>query len=488
MVTPEVYTNIYASGDIQLVDTDVTVRRFITGGKLTLENATLYTANVYSNITQYNIATEDGIYYYNNLRAVKEGDDDTAYETLSGSKIISKLGNDHLTLCAETFAYFNANGGSWKATQPGEKDYDLDIINSGSKQADDKRWITTPDAPTRDGYNFIGWFTKAVDGEQILGDKVEYHRETESKALVQDYDPSGYKEDADNTYYAHWKEGGTSHTHSYGAWTMNETEHWHACTAADCDDKEGSIKDKAAHKFGAWTITEQPTATEKGSKERVCSVCQYKETAEIPATGGSASGGGSTVTPVQKPEIQPVSGGKTSLSKDGSTLEITPDEGMEIGTVTVNGKEVTVKDGKITGLKTGDKVQVIFKAKAPTKEAMDQKVAETVKGLSLTVRTSRTENRNVRATVQADSELNAAVQEFKAAGYTVKYKFYRSTKKASGFKRMLTKDTNAYVNTMGDQGTYYYYKARLAVYDAEGKLVAQTALKQCKAGNRLWIK
>ncbi len=197
---------------------------------------------------------------------------------------------------------------------------------------------------------------------------------------------------------------------------------------------------------------------------------------------------GGSYTPVQKPEIQPVSGGKTELSKDGSTLEITPDEGMEIGTVTVNGKEVTVKDGKITGLKTGDKVQVTFIAKAPSKAEADQNAAAMVKDLKLTVKTSRTANKNIKATVQMNSELAAAVKELKAAGYKVQYKFYRSTKKASAYERMLIKDAPRYVNTIGDKDTYYYYKVRLAVYDQDGKLIAQTALKQCKAGSRIWVK
>ncbi len=258
---------------------------------------------------------------------------------------------------------------------------------------------------------------------------------------------------------------------------------------------------KAGYTFSGWF-------TSKGTK--IDEYCRYTPgTAEdenyklSPQTGAynrggiiptlyahwtaNTSGGGS-YTPVQKPEIQPVSGGKTELSKDGGTLEITPDEGMEIGTVTINGKEVTVKDGKITGLKTGDKVQVTFIAKAPSKAEADQNAAAIVKDLKLTVKTSRTANKNIKATVQMNSELAAAVKELKAAGYKVQYKFYRSIKKASAYERMLIKDAPWYVNTIGDKDTYYYYKVRLAVYDQDGKLIAQTALKQCKAGNRIWAK
>ncbi len=39
------------------------------------------------------------------------------------------------------------------------------------------------------------------------------------------------------------------------------------------------------HTFGDWEITEDATCTEKGSKIRVCSVCEYEEVEEIPALG-----------------------------------------------------------------------------------------------------------------------------------------------------------------------------------------------------------
>ena len=72
----------------------------------------------------------------------------------------------------------------------------------------------------------------------------------------------------------------------------------------------------------------------------------------------------------------------------------------------------------------------------------------------------------------------------KALGYTVKYRFYRSTKKSSGYKAMLTKTSKTYTNTTGKAGTRYYYKVQVRVYDKDGKLVAKTALKQCKYATR----
>ena len=63
-------------------------------------------------------------------------------------------------------------------------------------------------------------------------------------------------------------------------WASNETHHWKVC--ADCN---ATGIDNAAHTYGDWIIDKAPTATEAGLKHRTCSVCSYKETATIPATG-----------------------------------------------------------------------------------------------------------------------------------------------------------------------------------------------------------
>jgi hypothetical protein len=41
---------------------------------------------------------------------------------------------------------------------------------------------------------------------------------------------------------------------------------------------------------------------------------------------------------------------------------------------------------------------------------------------------------------------------------------------------------------MGKKGTMYFYKVRVQVYDADGKLIARTALKDCWYANRKWTK
>ena len=118
--------------------------------------------------------------------------------------------------------------------------------------------------------------------------------------------------------------------------------------------------------------------------------------------------------------------------------------------------------------------------------------AEEVKALlaDLTpvARSSKTPNKNTKVTVKLDKADKAIIEELEAEGFTVKYNFYRSTKKSSKYKSMLIKSGKSYTNTKGKKGQMYYYKVRVQVYDADGKLVARTALKDCKYANRKWTK
>ena len=68
-----------------------------------------------------------------------------------------------------------------------------------------------------------------------------------------------------------------AHTHKFAEeWTSDSTNHWHAATCGhDVTDS------KAAHSFGEWTVTKEATKEAKGSKERVCTVCNYKEVVDI---------------------------------------------------------------------------------------------------------------------------------------------------------------------------------------------------------------
>ncbi|HBK26026.1 MAG TPA: hypothetical protein DDY90_04725, partial [Clostridiales bacterium] len=63
-------------------------------------------------------------------------------------------------------------------------------------------------------------------------------------------------------------------------WTITKTKHekkWSCC---------GEITvAKESHTFGKWVVTKKATSKKEGEKTRTCEVCDYVETATIPATG-----------------------------------------------------------------------------------------------------------------------------------------------------------------------------------------------------------
>lgn len=64
------------------------------------------------------------------------------------------------------------------------------------------------------------------------------------------------------------------HTANGEGWLTDSTKHYHVCSC-------GTEIDAAPHTFGEWTVIKPATEDEKGSRERSCSVCSYKQTEEI---------------------------------------------------------------------------------------------------------------------------------------------------------------------------------------------------------------
>ena len=98
---------------------------------------------------------------------------------------------------------------------------------------------------------------------------------------------------------------GSLGAHSYGTnWVTSGTQHWHKCTVSGCTSVQdtadhtfvqksdgtshwqecsvcGYKKDEAAHSWGNWTLTAEPTLTAAGTAERACS-CGEKQTVTVP--------------------------------------------------------------------------------------------------------------------------------------------------------------------------------------------------------------
>lgn len=216
------------------------------------------------------------------------------------------------------------------------------------------------------------------------------------------------------------------------------------------------------------------------------------------------------------------SGYVKSVTKDGVTLA-EKDKGPNSGWMyTVNGKSTQAAINGYT-LKTGDMVKLYYvedytkdagssgwapaapggeqkpedqnKDKQTAEEPKDEetkddaaKVKALTGDLGLKARSVKTAKGHIKVRLLADAKMQAAIKELQDMGYTVKYRFYRSTKKAAAYRSAVTKKTASYTNTSGKKGVKYFYKVQLRVYDENGKLIAATALKQCQYAARSWAK
>ena len=120
------------------------------------------------------------------------------------------------------------------------------------------------------------------------------------------------------------------------------------------------------------------------------------------------------------------------------------------------------------------------------KEQNAAHVKELIQHAKFRVSTTKTSKRNVKVQVTVKTS-KTLISDIKSLGYTVKYQFYRSTKKTAGYKLRKTSSKNSFISTKGTKGRKYYYKARVLVYDGS-ELVARSALKQCCYGARTWTK
>lgn len=66
-----------------------------------------------------------------------------------------------------------------------------------------------------------------------------------------------------------------THTHSYGAWQSDNSQHWKECS---CKEKTSLF----THTFDGGQITKEPTAKENGVRTFTCTICKYQKNEVIP--------------------------------------------------------------------------------------------------------------------------------------------------------------------------------------------------------------
>ena len=86
-------------------------------------------------------------------------------------------------------------------------------------------------------------------------------------------------------------------------WTVTETEHTQKYSRCG-----KLLTETGTHTFGDWTVTQEPSESEKGERERVCTVCGCTETEAIPIAEVKASpfpAPAATPEPTAEPAAEP---------------------------------------------------------------------------------------------------------------------------------------------------------------------------------------
>ena len=166
--------------------------------------------------------------------------------------------------------------------------------------------------------------------------------------------------------------------------------------------------------------------------------------------------------PVQKPSIAAGKGFKAELSSDGTKATITVEEGYEIVDVLVNG----ISKGKvteITGLKTGDTIEVKTEKKQPepVKPADNKHIIRGVK------------NTEIELEITVNKDGNIVIKWKKSKGYRVdSFEILRAVKKNGKYSKIYTTKSgkaSRIVNAKNlKDGKRYYYKVR-GVRTIDGK-------------------
>ena len=158
-------------------------------------------------------------------------------------------------------------------------------------------------------------------------------------------------------------------------------------------------------------------------------------------------GGGSSLNP-QRPTIITDGNLKYTLSKDGSSASLTPNDGYEINSIIVNGEEKGGAEA-ITGLKTGDIVKI--------SAICYLDVIEEAQSYKLVARSKQIKRKNGMHPVKVKvTWYDENGKELKLDGYEIE----RSRKRYSGYQLRFKTDREVYYNTYIENGAKYYYRVR----------------------------
>jgi len=194
-------------------------------------------------------------------------------------------------------------------------------------------------------------------------------------------------------------------------------------------------------------------------------------------------------------------GGALFAAKDGETIYLTEaaknltEEESEMYLACYGSDAKTVKidksnapDAKVNINEYG-KYKAVVKTKGNiiTYTCVD-KIQEQLNKLTLSPSSSYTNKKTVKVSLNLNKTSKAAIKAIKNMGYKVKYEFYRSTKKGSGYALVKTSSNPYFTNLSGKKGTTYYYKVRVIVTEESGWPENETKLSKSKYTSKKWKK
>ena len=179
--------------------------------------------------------------------------------------------NEEVTLYAKEFKNFDkwvVTSGSVVAILPNENALNVTIITSDEDTTIEATRKSDASVHT---HTYGAWSSDDADHWHECTDASC----TDKAGSVKDKAGHVYDDDADTTcnvcgYVRTVTPPAPVHTHTYGAWSNDDTDHWHECTDAACTDKAGSVKDKAGHVYD-------------DAADTTCNVCGYVRTVTPPA-------------------------------------------------------------------------------------------------------------------------------------------------------------------------------------------------------------
>ncbi|MFR4970856.1 MAG: InlB B-repeat-containing protein [Lachnospiraceae bacterium] len=192
--------------------------------------------------------------------------------SISGSSNPGKFKrNEEVTLYAKEFKNFDkwvVTSGSVVAILPNENTLNVTIITSDEDTTIEATCKSDASVHT---HTYGAWSNDDADHWQECTDASC----TDRAGSIKDKAGHVYDDDADTTcnvcgYVRTVTPPAPVHTHTYGAWSNDDADHWHECTDASCTDKAGSVKDKAGHVYD-------------DDADTICNVCGYVRTVTPPA-------------------------------------------------------------------------------------------------------------------------------------------------------------------------------------------------------------